>query len=208
MKNNTVTANIKRQVLLPEEYDISYFDGRKGPLKHNAGYDKYERWYRNDGANSLGEKWKDKAKQLLDKHSLKDKKVLEIGCAKGFLVKDLRDMGVDAYGLDVSFYAIDEAESGMSSYLTVGDARTYLSNYGDGEFDVVFSLRFLECVSEIDIPDLVDEMNRISKFQFHEVDEQPNSKYYLTKSANDYKSYSFAKDTVILGRESKTEVIK
>lgn len=195
-------------VLQPSEYDISYFDGRIGSLKHNAGYAKYKRWYRYEGKNSLGEKWLDKATFLFKKLQLKDKKVLVIGCAKGFLVKDFRDMGVDAWGLDVSQYAIDNAENSAKPYLIVGDVRTYLVNYTNDEYDVVISLRFLECISEVDLPGLISEMNRISKFQYHEVDEEPNSKYYLTKTANEYKSLSFAKDTVIFGKESKTEVIK
>ena len=195
-------------VLQPEEYNESYFDGRKATLRHNAGYGKYARWHRHDGVNSLGEIWLDKAKELFDKYQLKDKKVLDIGCAKGFLVKDLRDMGVDAYGLDVSPYAIGEAEEESKPYLTVGDARITLASYSDGEFDVVFSFRFLECVPEADLPNLISEMNRISKFQFHEVDERPNSKFYHTKSVEDYKGYSFSKGTTILGKEDKVEVVK
>ena len=195
-------------VLQPSEYDISYFDGSKTSLRHNAGYSKYERWYRKAGKNSLGEFWKDKAADLAEKYQLQGKKVLDIGCAKGFLVKDLRDMGVDAYGLDVSSYAVGEAESEVKPYLTVGDARTYLSNYATDEFDVVFSLRFLECISETDFPNLISEINRVSKFQFHEVDEQPNSKYYLVKTINWYKNLPFSKDTLLIARESKTEVIK
>ena len=36
----------------------------------------------------------------------KGDRVLDIGCAKGFLVKDLLDLGIDAYGVDVSEYAL------------------------------------------------------------------------------------------------------
>ncbi len=98
-------------VLQTSEYDISYFDGKKTTLKHNAGYSKYERWRRHDGVDSLGEFWKDKAKKIFDDFSLGGKKVMEIGCAKGFIVEDLRGMGVDCYGLDVSAYAIGQASN-------------------------------------------------------------------------------------------------
>jgi predicted TPR repeat methyltransferase len=194
-------------VLDPSEYDMSYFDGRKGPLKHNAGYAKYERWARRDSATSLGEKWLDKAAALGERHQLQNKKVLEIGCAKGFLVKDLRDMGVDAYGLDVSPYAIGEAEDGMAPHLYTGDARTYLSNFSRNEFDVVFSLRFLECIAEADLPGLVSEMNRISKLQFHEIDVDPNPDYYVVQPLSWWASLDWDRRTLLVARETGEEVV-
>jgi SAM-dependent methyltransferase len=47
------------------------------------------------------------------------KTVLDVGCAKGFLVKALRNLGLQAYGVDISEYAIGKAESGMREYLRV-----------------------------------------------------------------------------------------
>jgi hypothetical protein len=43
--------------------------------------------------------------------------VFDIGCAKGFLVKALRNLGVEAYGIDVSDYAIELADPSVRSYL-------------------------------------------------------------------------------------------
>ena len=40
----------------------------------------------------------------------KDDKFLDIGCAKGFLVKDMLDIGIDSYGLDISDYALKNSE--------------------------------------------------------------------------------------------------
>src|SRR3972149_7064299 len=96
-------------VLQPSEYDISYFDGNKTSLKHNAGYSSYERWYRNSNdfvptEQSTGEYFKDLALKLKNDYILQGKKVLELGCAKGFIVEDLRSMGIDAYGIDISSY--------------------------------------------------------------------------------------------------------
>ena len=193
-------------VLEVHEYNKSYFDGRESTYAHNAGYSRYARWPRFDGEDSLGEYWKDKAKQLFDKYKLKGKKVLEIGCAKGFVVKDLRDMGVNAFGLDVSLYALGEAESEVKQYLTVGDARTYLSNYKTDEFDVVFSLRFLECISEADLPALIDEINRISKFQFHIVDETSN-KFYLEKTLEWWQNLNWTIGTSLLNNKGAKRVL-
>src|SRR3990172_11155820 len=119
--------------LQPQEYDISFFDGADSPYQHNAGYQGYQRWQRIEGDESSGEFFKDYAKSLFDKYQLNGKKVLEIGCAKGFLVKDLRDLGTDAYGLDISEYAIGKAEAKVREFLSIGDARTALAGYGDAE---------------------------------------------------------------------------
>lgn len=191
-------------VLDVSEYDASYFDGREQSLRHNAGYSSYRRWRRKNGVNSLGEFWLDYAKSIFDENQMAGKKVLEIGCAKGFMVKDLRDLGVDAYGVDVSQYAIDNCEPEVTPYLYVGDARTELSQFSNNEFDLVYSLRFLECVSEIDIPNLISEMKRISKYQFHVVDEQPNSDFYLVHDLQWWvNSFNWAKNTQIASRETK-----
>ena len=100
-------------VLLPVEYDASYFDGVTQALAHNAGYSRYARWPSADagrmteGRASTGEYWRDKAVEMVHRFDLVGKSVLEIGCAKGFLVEDMVAEGVDAFGLDVSAWAIN-----------------------------------------------------------------------------------------------------
>ncbi len=197
-------------VLQPSEYDMAYFDGSLGPYRHNAGYSEYKRWYRNEGEGSTGEFWKDMAAGWINHLALSGKRVLEIGCAKGFLVKDLRDMGVDAYGLDVSQYAIENCEPEVAQYLTVGDARTYLSNYARNEWDIVLSLRFLECIDEADLPALVSEINRISKKSVHVVDNFVGAKsgagqYYTQHTPQEWlDNYSWERGTVIVPQEDRS----
>jgi cyclopropane fatty-acyl-phospholipid synthase-like methyltransferase len=45
-----------------------------------------------------------------------DQKILDFGCSKGFLVKSLRLLGIDAYGVDISSYAIDNIDSDVKKY--------------------------------------------------------------------------------------------
>lgn len=174
-------------VLNPNEYDISYFDGKKTTYQHNAGYSKYERWQRkNDDFlptdQSTGEYWKDLALRYNLDHSLQNKKILEIGCAKGFIIEALRDLGLEAYGLDVSSYAVNCARDDIKPFLTVGDARTYLTNYKKFEFDIVFSRRTLSCFTDAELNIIVPELNRISKSQFHSIWPEDNSEYYNVKT--------------------------
>ncbi len=46
--------------------------------------------------------------------------VLDAGCAMGFLVECLRERGVDAYGIDVSEYAIQQVHPDVRPYCAVG----------------------------------------------------------------------------------------
>lgn len=172
-------------VLEPNEYDISYFDGRKATSlslpRHEAGYGRYKRWYRFQGENSLGEKWKDMANGWINHLAISGKKVLEVGCAYGYIVENLRDLGVDAYGIDVSQYAYDQAVSEVQPYLTVADARTHLSTYSRNEFDVVFTRRLFECLDPDDIQGVIDEMGRIGKQNVHIIQEDPRPDYYIAQ---------------------------
>ena len=47
----------------------------------------------------------------------KEDKILEFGCAKGFFVKALRDLGYCSYGVDISEYAIKNAPKDVQKYL-------------------------------------------------------------------------------------------
>lgn len=49
-------------------------------------------------------------------------RVLDLGCAKGYLVEALRDTGVRAaFGVDVSVYAVSQSEAVVRGRLVVGD---------------------------------------------------------------------------------------
>ena len=48
---------------------------------------------------------------------IKPRRVLDVGCAKGFLVEALRDRGVEAFGIDVSEYAIGEVRPDIRAIL-------------------------------------------------------------------------------------------
>lgn len=204
--------NKTMQLLQPSEYDISYFDGAKSSYTHNAGYTKYARWFRNDLGSvdnpqtSEGEFFSDIAKTLEGANALHSKQVLDIGCAKGYLVEDLRSYGVDAYGVDVSPYAIGEADPAIAPYLTVADIKTHLATYRRNEFDVVFSRWTLECFSDTELLDIIDEMNRISKFQIHIIWQDINPDFYNGKTITEWLAMPFDIGTVIIPTENMQQV--
>lgn len=190
-------------VLQPIEYDISYFDGNKGSYSHNAGYTQYSRWNRVDGSilphsESTGEFFRDIAKKFKVDYILEGKKVLELGCAYGFMVEDLRAMGVDAWGLDVSQYAYDQASDAVKPYITVADARTYLDNYSVNQWDAIISRWFIYCFEDLELPSLIAKMNRVARFQAHIIPTNGPPSYYNIKDPQDWiNNFSWKKGTVI-----------
>jgi len=201
-------------VLQPSEYDISYFDGRLATLSHNAGYTVYNRWQRVSSdyvpaEQSTGEFWKDMALRYNIDHSLQNKKVLEIGCAKGFIVEALRDLGVNAYGIDVSEYAISCAREDIKPYLTVADARTYLSNYSNREFALLFSRRTLSCFTNAEITSMVTQMNRIAVQQVHSVWEGDNPLYYNVMPIQTFvDTFAWKKGTIFVNADKMATIYR
>lgn len=66
--------------------------------------------------------------------------VLDAGCAMGFLVEGLRKRGVDAYGIDISEYAISQAHESIRPYLCVGS----VANPFPQRYDLIVSIEVLE----------------------------------------------------------------
>jgi len=67
-------------------------------------------------------------------------KILDFGCAKGYLVYALRLLGYDAWGVDISEYAISKAPKEVSDY--VRHIKPYSDNFND--FDVILCKDILE----------------------------------------------------------------
>ena len=60
-------------------------------------------------------------------HRCRPQRALDIGCAMGFLVEALRAQGVrEAYGVDISLYAVTQAASAQRRHLMVADAQAGL----------------------------------------------------------------------------------
>lgn len=198
-------------VLKAEEYDISYFDGKLSSHHHNAGYSYYQRFNVTREVNGVEyhDTFQIAHRELFDSYPIiHNSKLLDVGCAKGFLVEDFRSWGVEAYGIDVSEYAISCAIEDIKPYLVVGDARTYLTNYSDLEFDVLISQRFMECFEDEEIPNLVNHFNRISKTQIHVIDEWPVDTYYNQKKLNAWAEYDFKEGTILISRETNEVITK
>ena len=66
--------------------------------------------------------------------------VLDTGCAMGFLVEGLRKRGVEAYGIDVSEYAIQNVHKDIQSFCWAGSIADPLPQ----KYDLIVSIEVLE----------------------------------------------------------------
>ena len=115
--------------------------------------DSYNRGYYKDGCGrdySDADYWLNEfnahAKAVVEKYN--PKTFLDVGCAFGYFVAAMRDLGVEAYGLDISEYAISNARDDIKPYLRIQDPI-------DG-YPVDFPEKF-DCVSAIEVAEHLRE---------------------------------------------------
>jgi SAM-dependent methyltransferase len=68
------------------------------------------------------------------------RRVLDAGCALGLLVEALRERGVEAFGLDLSPYAIEHAHDSVKAFCRTGSITGDLG----GDFDLIVSIEVVE----------------------------------------------------------------
>ena len=66
--------------------------------------------------------------------------VLDAGCAMGFLVEALRKRGVEAYGIDISAFAISQVHEDIKDYCSVGS----ITDPFPQRYDLIVSIEVLE----------------------------------------------------------------
>ncbi len=131
---------------ISRRYGEEYFDG---PRDYGYGGYKY------DG------RWVPVAADIVEHFGLKPgMRVLDVGCAKGFLVKDLLNVcpGLEVFGLDISEYALMNCPPEVVGRLHLGSAEKL--PFPDGSFDCVLSLN---TVHNFDRPTAIGVMQEIQR---------------------------------------------
>jgi protein-L-isoaspartate(D-aspartate) O-methyltransferase len=132
---------------ISKQFGYEYFDGDR---KYGYGGFKY------DG------RWARFAQDLVAHYGLRPgMRVLDIGCAKGFLVYEFMKLGMDVSGIDISEYAIANAMDEVKPFVQVGSA-TSLS-YPDKSFDLVVSINTLHNLLIGDLFTALQEMERVGR---------------------------------------------
>ena len=135
-------------VAIAKQYGEMYWDG---PREYGYG------GYRYDG------RWRLVAKDLIAHFELKPgMRVLDVGCGKGFLVKDLmlECPGLEVFGLDISLYALLNCEQEVVGRLHLGTAEKI--PFPNGSFDCVISLNTIHNFSRSRAVNAMKEIQRLS----------------------------------------------
>jgi SAM-dependent methyltransferase len=89
--------------------------------------------------------------------------VLDVGCAKGFMLHDLAELipGIQVEGVDISEYAIANAIEDMKPFVRVADARKL--PFRDKSFDVVISINTIHNLDREECAQALREIERVSR---------------------------------------------
>lgn len=134
---------------LASKFGFEYFDG---PREQGYG------GYHYDG------RWVPIARRFVAHFGLKPgDRVLDVGCAKGFLVKDLTDVcpGLRVYGLDISDYALKNAHEDVRGRVVCGSCDAL--PYPDRTFDAVICINTIHNLEPVRCAAAVREIQRVSK---------------------------------------------
>ena len=122
-------------LILSELYNKSYYENY-GTLGTEWDY----------GDGIVKEYFRVLAKEIVD--DLAPKTVLDVGCAWGFLVEAFRDLGVEAYGVDISPYAISRVRDDIKPYCVAGSIMDDLPKSFPKRFDLVITVEMIEHLHE------------------------------------------------------------
>lgn len=131
------------------KFGFEYFDG---PREQGYGGYKY------DG------RWQAVAKRLIERYRLNaSSKFLDVGCAKGFLMHDLREAcpGIDVYGLDVSEYAKEHAMESVRDKITIGNCLKL--PYPDDFFDCAVAINTIHNLDAEGCKQATRELMRVTR---------------------------------------------
>ena len=121
-----------------------------------------EKYYKHYDTCDYGNKefWRPIFSKIADKiiEKLNPKTTLEMGCAYGYLVDELRKRGVEAYGIDISEHAIKSIDEKIQPYVYCMSALDDLPDYFPEKYDLVISIEMIEHLYEDDGLKVIDRM--------------------------------------------------
>jgi len=80
--------------------------------------------------------------------------VMDVGCAMGFLVEALRDRGVEAFGIDISEYALQHVREDIRPYVWKASILEPLP----GRYDLIVCIEVLEHLPPAEVEKAIDHL--------------------------------------------------
>lgn len=134
---------------IARKFDKEYYDGER--LYGYGGYSYHPRF------------WQDTVVRFRDHYKLADDaKVLDVGCAKGFMLYDFKQLmpGLNITGIDISEYGISHAKEEVKDYLQVGNAQKL--PFEDNSFDLVICINTVHNLPLEECKQAIREIERVS----------------------------------------------
>ena len=135
---------------IARKFDVEYFD--KDRLTGYGGYSYNPKF------------WTETVAHIKDFYNLNnDSKILDVGCAKGFMMHDFSLLlpKAEIVGVDISNYAIDNCIESMKDVISYANANNL--PFEDDYFDLVISINTIHNLPLIDCKEALREISRVSK---------------------------------------------
>ena len=108
----------------------------------------------------------------------KDQKILDYGCAKGYLVKALRFLKYEAFGVDISDYALKKIDDDIKEFCKKIDD-TFPNVFNDHVFDWLIAKDVFEHMSVTQIENMLNSYKKNCKKMFLIIPLGDNGKYRI-----------------------------
>ena len=125
-------------------YGPEYYASHCGPIPYDRSHDQWERFFGKIADDLI--------------RLFRPIRVFDAGCAHGFLVEALWDRGVEAWGRDISKFAISQVRPDVRRYCSVGS----LTEKIEGHYDLVVCIEVLEHMSEAEVVQAVANITAVT----------------------------------------------
>jgi SAM-dependent methyltransferase len=147
-ETNKIDFAIPYQESVNQDYYSDFFQGKRIP------------WFYQEMNESTRREIEGKHPSII-KDIVGDGKVLDVGTGRGWLVGFLRELGVEAYGIDYSEYAIDNVFEKAKPFVKMANSQSI--PYENGTFDMVIARELLEHLTVEEAINTISEMSRVCK---------------------------------------------
>jgi len=164
-KKSKVNRVVKRKLknkLIAWELEKEYYDGDR-----NNGY----------GGFSYDGRWLKLLPNFIKRYKLdNNSKILDLGCKKGFIMKDLKTLlpGAKVYGIEDHKYPIKNAEKEIKKNIIFSNY--YEVPFKKNYFDLVIGFSSIYKYNLHDVVKTIREINRVSRKSFFTVASYSNKK--------------------------------